>query len=45
VFLLLLVLRLRSARRDRTTEAEYESRIPYVDLGMRESFASLSDDR
>ena len=45
VFLLLLVLRLRSARRHRATEAACESRIPYVDLGMRESFASLSDDR
>lgn len=46
VFLLLLVLRLRSARRHRTTEpAAYDARIPYVDLGMRESFASLSDDR
>lgn len=47
VFLLLLVLRLRSARRRRRTPETMasESRIPYVDLGMRESFASLSDDR
>ena len=46
VFLLLLVLRLRGARRHRTTETTAnESRVPYVDLGMRESFASLSDDR
>ena len=52
VFLLLLVLRFRSAARLReTSDADAPStrdangRIPYVDLGMRESFASLSDDR
>lgn len=46
VAIVLLVLRLRHARRRRevgppTTGA----RVPYVDLGMRESFASLSDER
>ena len=46
----LLVLRLRSARRRRDAGAVDGSkpssdRVPYVDLGMRESFASLSDDR
>jgi hypothetical protein len=53
VFLFLLVLRFRSARRLREADAEANrggaadlpGRIPYVDLGMRESFASLSDDR
>lgn len=53
VFLLLLVLRFRSARRLRDVDADTDAsgtdhlprRIPYVDLGMRESFASLSDDR
>jgi hypothetical protein len=51
VFLFLLVLRFRSARRLRDTDAsprdatDTAGRIPYVDLGMRESFASLSDDR
>lgn len=43
VAVVLLVLRLRSARRRR--EAKGNERVPYVDLGMRESFASLSDDR
>ena len=49
VFLFLLVLRFRSARRLRgaaaNANANASTRIPYVDLGMRESFASLSDDR
>lgn len=48
VFVLLLVLRLRSAHRRRMDSAESgtsAARIPYVDLGMRESFASLSDER
>jgi hypothetical protein len=47
VFLLLLVLRLRGADRRRTTEStpSCDARIPYVDMGMRESFASLSDER
>ena len=46
VFLLLLVLRLRGARRRHLSErTPCDSRIPYVDLGMRESFASLSDER
>jgi hypothetical protein len=52
VFLILLVLRFRSARRlressdaDASSMRDANGRIPYVDLGMRESFASLSDDR
>ncbi|MEA2747362.1 MAG: hypothetical protein QOI41_1505 [Myxococcales bacterium] len=52
VFLFLLVLRFRSARRLRdagadavAADAAEKARIPYVDLGMRESFASLSDER
>ena len=49
VFLLLLVLRFRSRRRLQDADADGAEdppgRIPYVDLGMRESFASMSDDR
>jgi hypothetical protein len=49
VFLFLLVLRFRSARRRERAAppraSDSKARIPYVDLGMRESFASLSDDR
>jgi hypothetical protein len=52
VFLILLVLRFRSARRREpdanapsATTPDAKGRIPYVDLGMRESFASLSDER
>ncbi|MDB4933086.1 MAG: hypothetical protein JWP87_58 [Labilithrix sp.] len=52
-FLILLVLKFRSAHRRReygasnpaTTAPDSKGRIPYVDLGMRESFASLPDDR
>lgn len=48
VFLLLLVLRFRSAGRERerlSVPADAKGRIPYVDLGMRESLASFSDER
>lgn len=46
IAIVLLVLRLRSARRRRDADPTAQGgRIPYVDLGMRESFASLSDDR
>lgn len=49
VALVLLVLRFRGARRRRADEqanaTDAERRVPYVDLGMRESFASLSDER
>jgi len=47
----LLILRLRSARRRRDDAeaaqgaARVSRRVPYVDLGMRESFASMPDDR
>jgi hypothetical protein len=49
VALVLLVIRFRSARRRRadptTAATDAERRVPYVDLGMRESFASLPDER
>jgi hypothetical protein len=48
VAILLLALRLRRAgrrREDVPAGASSEKRIPYVDLGMRESFVSLPDDR
>jgi hypothetical protein len=49
VALVLLVVRFRSARRRRAPEPAHatgvERRVPYVDLGMRESFASLPDER
>lgn len=46
VALALLAIRLRNARRRRDDQPRAaDGRVPYVDVGMRESFASLSDDR
>lgn len=49
VFGLLLILRVRSARRHRDTDQRNSEvgngRVPYRDLGMRESLASISDER
>jgi hypothetical protein len=49
IFGVLLIIRIRSARRHREADQRNSEipngRLPYRDLGMRESMASISDDR